>query len=118
MKINKFNKYLAMVGKIPLCNKKKERAPHIFGFCFPLCYRCTGVLIGAVFALITNLTGIIPNNAIVALICVVLMLPLIIDGIRQFYFNKLSNNPMRMITGIAFGFSLSKIIYFLYLSIF
>ena len=118
MKTNGFNRYLSMVGKVPLCNKKKERAPHIFGFCFPLCYRCTGILIGAVFALITHLAGIIPDNLTVCLLCVILMFPLIIDGIRQSYFNQLSNNPIRMITGIAFGFSLSKIIFFLYISIF
>ena len=28
-----------------MCNGIAERAPHILGFCFPLCYRCTFIVI-------------------------------------------------------------------------
>lgn len=107
MKFSTFKKYLAMIGKVPLCNKKKERAPHIFGLCFPLCYRCSGIILGAIFCLIINLVKYIPDNLINILICIVLALPLIIDGVRQYFFNKLSNNTLRLLTGVFFGYSLS-----------
>ena len=36
---------LSQFGSIPMCNGIAERAPHILGFCFPLCYRCTFIVI-------------------------------------------------------------------------
>lgn len=39
---------LKVLGKKPLCNMKSERAPHIGRFCFFLCWRCTGIVVGII----------------------------------------------------------------------
>ena len=40
------------IGFAPLCNGKESRAPHIGNFVFILCWRCTGVIIGVLLAVL------------------------------------------------------------------
>lgn len=68
----------------------------------PICARCTGELFGIFFTLIYSLIfGIIPLS-----ICLILMMPMIIDGTVQFKTKYESNNILRYITGFLFGFSI------------
>ncbi len=52
------------------------------------------------------------------LIIIILLLPMIIDGVRQYVFDIESNNIKRFITGMMFGFGISiltqKLIYELF----
>ena len=84
----------------PLCNKHPERAPHIFGHTFILCWRCTGLLIGAILGytilLITQPIG---------LSGMLFIIPVGIDGIMQYNFGIMSNNCRRFITGFIAGLS-------------
>ena len=92
-----------MIGKVPLCNKKKERAPHIGSFCFFLCWRCTGVTIGGVTAIILFHNEIFPRNTATLIICFLGIVPAFVDGTVQKYTNYLSTNPKRLITGLLLG---------------
>ena len=84
--------------QFPLCNKKPERAPHIYGHTFILCWRCTGLIIGACFGIIARL--ILGNFS---QIYYLLLLPVAIDGGLQYIFRIMSNNPRRFITGFVGG---------------
>ena len=90
-----------MIGKAPLCNGKPERAPHIGSFCFPLCWRClmidVGLLVGAVLQLL-----FVPGLA-VALLSSLLMIPCLIDGLKQKYTDYVSSNPKRAVFGLIAG---------------
>jgi len=107
-------KRLLLIGKIPLCNGIASRAPHIFGFCFPLCYRCTFVLLSffITFVLIYKKEKINIKN-----IYLILLLPLIIDGSLQTFCSIESNNLRRSITGILFGIALAILIKKLFIKI-
>ncbi len=93
---------------MPLCNGLPDRAPHIFGFCFILCYRCTFACIGVfsgltafkIFRLkrIRNLK-VLYKAAIIA----ALALPLIADGLLQTFTDYQSTNALRALTGFLFG---------------
>ena len=83
---------------LPICNKKPERAPRLFGHTFILCWRCTGLVVGAIIGNILKLY-IGPINALGYL----LLIPTGIDGILQYKFGIMSNNFRRFTTGIIGG---------------
>lgn len=94
---------ISLIGKIPLCNRIPERAPHLFGHSFILCYRCTFILVGLFITLF-----IIRNKARVSISKVwVLMIPMIIDGGIQALLRIESTNPRRSITGYIFGIAMA-----------
>lgn len=86
------------------CHRKKERSFHYKGEQFPVCARCTGELIGIVFALISCFF-FRPS----VLISVLLMIPMIIDGFVQMFTSYESNNRRRFITGFLFGYGLCMV---------
>ena len=93
---------LHLLGVAPLCNRRPERAPKIFGIVFPLCWRCTGLVIGALISIILLSVQLTLQNTSITL-SLALMLPMIIDGGIQKYFEIESNNLRRFITGVLFS---------------
>ena len=92
------------IGRLTGCHQMPERSFFIKEYQFPLCARCTGVVIGEILAIPIWLVfpiGIIP--------AIVLGMPLVIDGIAQYRFMILSTNPRRLITGILAGWGLISI---------
>ena len=98
-------------GKFPLCNNKKDRAPHIFGRCFLLCWRCTMVMFFSIITTIIlcylDLSLFLFNNF--RLIGVILIIPMILDGGMQYFIKRDSNNFRRAITGALFGIGIAII---------
>jgi len=105
--MNKFIEFilfrLSHIGEIPLCNGISSRAPHIFGFCFPLCYRCTFIIIGFLITLWIFSQRKIKIHWMILILC---MLPMLIDGSIQTFLGVISTNLRRTITGGMFGFGL------------
>ena len=91
------------IGEIPLCNGIPSRALHIGNFCFILCYRCSGVIIG----LLGILYYLRKNKPKIKYV------PMIIDGYLQLLTSYLSNNLLRLITGILFGIGIGEGIIYL-----
>lgn len=94
-----------MNGRIvfPICNKKPERAPHIFGHTFVLCWRCTGIVLGAatMFFLVKTIPVVLSvQTFVLALTC---MIPMVCDGIMQYGYRVESTNFRRVFTGLLFG---------------
>jgi len=96
-------------GKVPLCNEIPDRAPHIGGFCFPLCWRCTmidaGLLLGALVCLF-----IYPGTTI-GLASGILVFPCIVDGLLQTHTSYESSNAKRIVFGFVAGFGMFLVLF-------
>jgi uncharacterized membrane protein len=92
--------------KIWGCHQRPERSFFFSGYQFPLCARCTGVLVGYLLSFMLLVFGYsfhIP-------VCIFLLLPLVLDGGIQLLFNISSNNTRRFLTGIIFGIGFIQMI--------
>lgn len=105
-KIKRWIKIMTLTRKIWGCHQKPERSFVICGYQFPLCARCTGVLVGyfCAFAFLA-FKFIMPTP-----VCVLLLFPLIIDGSVQMFFSIMSNNIRRFVTGLIFGIGLIQLV--------
>lgn len=81
------------------CHRLPERSFFWKGKQFPVCSRCTGIHLGYLsFPLF--LFGVIQFSWWTAII---LMLPTILDGLTQAYFDRESTNWLRFSTGLIAG---------------
>ncbi|MGL5021560.1 MAG: DUF2085 domain-containing protein [Mycoplasmatales bacterium] len=87
------------------CHGKTSRSFIYNSRKFPVCARCTGILIGLPIGFIVSFFYL-PNNFMIFL----LILPLIIDGFLQLLTSYESNNIRRLITGVLFGYSIHIIL--------
>lgn len=100
------------IGKLPICNCKRDRAPIIMGYSFLLCWRCTSILISLLgmrilFENNLEMNQLIQDNVLMVIIlAVILVFPTTFDGIRQYVFHKESTNKRRIITGFIAGYGL------------
>lgn len=75
------------------CHQIPERSFFIKGYQFPVCARCTGIVIGHFFVLTMAPIHIFSKKISI------LMIPLIIDGTTQYFTRYESNNVKRVLTG-------------------
>lgn len=101
------------MDRYPLCNHKKETAPHIFGATFCLCWRCTGVMLAFILMVLIR-EIIMPLLNTVNFFGIILMIPMMLDGYFQYFRKKESTNRRRFVTGFLFGigFLMITFIYF------
>ena len=105
-KVKRWVKIMTITKKLWRCHQKPERSFFVFGYQLPLCTRCTGVLIGYLCSFILLIFGfLIPD-----VICLILIIPLILDGTTQLLFIIMSNNLRRFITGVMFGLGFIQLI--------
>ena len=78
-----------------------DRSFFFKGYQFPVCARCTGILIGYIIGVIY----IIFSNKLGYILELLLIVPLLIDGIGQYRGYFVSTNIRRLITGILGGIS-------------
>ncbi len=97
-------KYLMSICKY-LCHQKPERSFFYKQKQFPVCARCTGIVLGAVIGFIAAILTK-PN-----LLFIIGCIPLMVDGLTQYYGLRQSNNTLRFITGLLCGFSLPFIVF-------
>ena len=96
------------------CHQMPERSFFICQFQFPICARCTGILIGEILGIILIIFKCIPK----IFICIISLFPLIVDGSIQYFKSIESNNTRRFITGLLFGISTIQIIYHFFKNLF
>ena len=77
-----------------------ERSFFVFGFQFPLCARCTGILTGELLSFSSALVGRLPRSLPFS---VFLVLPTVVDGLTQLAGLQKSTNRRRFITGLLAG---------------
>ena len=84
-----------------VCHQLPGRSPHLFGVQLPLCWRCTGILFGALalfFWLLAKKK--LPPLAI----CILLSLLLPLDVFYNVFTHGDGDNARRFITGLLWGF--------------
>lgn len=86
------------------CHQKPERSFSYHGYQFPICARCTGVILGYIIAVISFFhKGFYKKSSIAG--CIIMLG----DWMLQKTGLKESANPRRLITGIAGGFGIMSI---------
>lgn len=88
-----------------ICHQLPARGPVIGGLQFPLCFRCTGLLIGTVVFLALVVTDRWRHGRLGLLF----IAPLLIDVALQQYWWWPGNNELRLLTGVAFGVALPQL---------
>ncbi|MDF2819932.1 MAG: hypothetical protein K0R15_373 [Clostridiales bacterium] len=86
------------------CHQMPERSLIFGGYQFPLCARCTGVILGYILELIS--LPFIQPNLYIGLICSAIMF---LDWFIQFINILPSNNHRRIVTGILGGYGIMSI---------
>lgn len=81
------------------CHQIPERSFFLFGYQFPVCARCTGIIIGGIFAIVIPFIDL-------SYYSLILLIPLILDGTIQLKTRYESNNFKRFLTGFLYGFGL------------
>ena len=89
------------------CHQMPDRSFFFRGYQFPVCARCTGVILGQTIAVVMLLCAI----RIRFILSAILLLIMGIDWGLQFFKILMSNNVRRLITGILGGFGLTYIYY-------
>lgn len=91
------------------CHQMPERSFFYKGYQFPVCARCTGVIIGEIITILLLVLKI-KTNIIAAIFLLAIMG---FDWFIQFIDLLESNNKRRLITGISGGIGLTYIYYYL-----
>ena len=83
------------------CHQLPERSPHLFGLQLPLCWRCSGIALGAV-ALLSWLvmTKRLPPLALSLLLAAALPLDVLLNALGG---GGGLDNPRRFLTGVLWG---------------
>ncbi len=89
-----------------ICHRKPERSFFIKGRQFPVCARCTGFYSGLIAYLIVNHFYEHSYDFNMLLISMILMIPVAIDGLTQYFGPRESTNNLRFITGFIGGVGL------------
>ena len=89
-----------------ICHRKPERSFFIKGHQFPVCARCTGFYTGLVVFLIWNCFFKLNYDITTLIMSMILLIPVAIDGITQYFGPRESTNNLRFITGFIGGIGL------------
>ena len=101
---------LMELGEMLGCHQMPERSFFINGFQFPVCARCTGVIISAIIATIVFFKKKLPVG-----LCIAMSSVMLLDWGIQYLEIKESTNTRRLITGLIGGFGYSTLhLYFYY----
>jgi uncharacterized membrane protein len=83
------------------CHQLPARSPHLFGAQLPLCWRCTGILLGA----LALLCWLLARKRLPPLLpCVLLALLLPSDVLYNVVTRGDGDNARRLLTGLLWGF--------------
>ena len=88
------------------CHQLPARSPHLFGVQLPLCWRCTGILFGAL-----ALTGwLLRRKRLPPLLpCALLSLALPLDVLYNVVTGGDGDNARRLLTGLLWGFCFTSV---------
>ena len=82
-----------------VCHQMPERSPHLWGAQMPLCWRCTGIALGACALLLWLLARKkLPPLAASLLLSLALPLDVLYSALAG------GSNPRRLLTGLLWGF--------------
>lgn len=93
-----------------LCHRMPERTFKIGERYFPVCSRCTGVLIGSFVYLVFIYLFSFYYTINLLITAIAITIPLILDGFTQLFGFRESNNILRFFTGLLGIFGLLIIV--------
>jgi uncharacterized membrane protein len=99
-----------IANKIPskICNQYPTHCFYIFGSNMGLCVRCFAIYSSFLYALLfPKIIWSIATRVRLWLASIFFLLPMLIDGITQFYGLRTSNSLLRYSTGLLFGTGIS-----------
>lgn len=97
---------LMKIGRNVGCHQQQDRSFFYKNYQFPICARCTGIIIGELFiAPVVLLLGF--NNLVLNLFLLFIMG---LDGVLQYYKILESNNIRRFITGLGAGYAITSLL--------
>jgi uncharacterized membrane protein len=102
-----FNKIIRFLYTIPICHRLPERTFKIKDHYFPVCARCTGFYIGAFSYFIYAYFFYVEYNSYLIILGLLMLIPAFLDGFTQILNYRVSNNPLRFVTGIMGGLGLA-----------
>lgn len=82
-----------------LCHQRPDRSFFIRGHQFPLCARCTGLVLGTIFFCIYSFLVPVFYSINLLIFSIIIQLPYILDGTTQYFGLRESNNILRFVTG-------------------
>ena len=91
------------------CHQMPERSFFYKGYQFPVCARCTGVIMSAVMATVVFFKKKIP-----VWICTVMSGVMLADWLLQYFEILPSTNKRRLVTGLIGGFGYSTLHLYVY----
>ena len=97
------------IGEVFGCHQKPERSFFVKGFQFPICARCTGVIIAAVIATVVFFFIRLP-----IWLCALMSSIMLLDWGLQYLKIKESTNTRRLITGLIGGFGYTMLHLYFY----
>lgn len=100
---------LMHVGERLGCHQMPERSFFYHNYQFPVCARCTGVIISALIALIVFI-----KKKISITVCVIMSCVMFADWFIQFIGLRDSTNKRRFVTGLIGGFGYSTLHLYFY----
>ena len=100
---------LMEIGERLGCHQMPERSFFIKGFQFPVCARCTGVILSAIIATIIFFKKRLPIG-----LCLSMSSVMLLDWGMQYLKIKESTNSRRLITGLIGGFGYSTLHLYFY----
>ena len=92
------------IGKKLGCHQKPERSFAYKGYQFPVCARCTGIIVSTLFTYGIHKKHPVPIEVSALFLCV-----MVCDGLLQYLGIKESNNARRFVTGCLGGIGLTSI---------
>lgn len=93
-----------------ICHRIPERTFNIKGYYFPVCSRCTGIYIGAIFYYLLVYFLFIDYNIYLISMATLMVVPTFIDGFTQLLGYRESNNILRFFTGLLAGIGLGLLV--------
>ena len=93
------------------CHQLPSRSFFIGKYQFPLCARCTGIVLGIFLSLFLLSYDIEVKDRFSVLQICILITPMIIDGFVQMLTTYESNNTKRLLTGGMFGVGICVLIF-------
>lgn len=104
----RWQKQMRICRKIFRCHQLPDRSFFFHGKQFPICARCTGIVLGIILSPLICI--FLPENIYVSIFLGSFML---LDGFTQLYGIRESNNITRLVTGLLFGYSIISFLFYL-----
>jgi uncharacterized membrane protein len=90
------------------CHRQKDRCVPFFGLEKLFCARCLGILLG----IISGACCRIFFQSVSLVFVAIMIAPLVIDGLTQAEGFRTSSNPLRLMSGVMFGFGTAMLIFY------